>query len=672
MSVHPAKVSYMSQPKGFQDKVSLIWAIADILRGDFKPHEYGQTILPFVVLRRLECALEETKEQVIKKAQSLEGKIQDPDAILNKESGHSFYNTSPLNLSKILQDPNNVATNLNSYIRAFSPSASEVIEKFGFSGKITKLEEKGLLYKIVGKFADLDLSVKSVPNGTMGYIYEELLRRFSEMSNETAGEHYTPREVIRLMVNLLFLEDKAALTGQKPIRSIYDPACGTGGMLSIAEEYLYNLNPNIKLNVFGQELNDETWAMARSDLMIKGQDPKRITYGNSLTEQDGHEGVLFDYCISNPPYGDDWKKYETSVRKEHAEKGFNGRYGAGLPRVSDGSFLFVQHMISKMKPVKKSTDGSTLHEGGSRIAVILSGSPMFSGQAESGESEIRRWILENDWLEGIVAMPDQMFYNTEIGTYIWILSNHKDEESKGKIRLIDGRSLGTKMRRALGDKKKELNDGAIDEITRLYTEVRENLSDPRVKILAIEDFGFARVTIERPLRCVWQLKEESLESIDKSLASQVSSIIGQLFNSSDDVTTALSSLDIKPKEIKLILNFMRINDQSAEPQKNSKGAFVADPELRDFENIPLPSGFMKMNNGDQKLIIKKLAEEFLKREILPHYPDAWIDFGRSKIGYEIPFTRQFYTFVPPRPTLEVRAEIEALEAEIQSLMNEIA
>jgi type I restriction enzyme M protein len=672
LSVHPAKVSYMSQPKGFQDKVSLIWAIADILRGDFKPHEYGQTILPFVVLRRLECALEETKDRVISKAQSLEGKIQDPDAILNKESGHSFYNVSPLSLSKILQDPNNVATNLNSYIQAFSPSASEVIEKFGFTAKITKLDEKGLLYKIVGKFADLDLSVKSVPNGTMGYIYEELLRRFSEMSNETAGEHYTPREVIRLMVNLLFIEDKAALTGQKPIRSIYDPACGTGGMLSVAEEYLQKLNPNIAVNVFGQELNDETWAMARSDLMIKGQDPKRITYGNSLTEQDGHEGTLFDYCISNPPYGDDWKKYETSVRREHAEKGFNGRYGAGLPKVSDGSFLFVQHMISKMKPVRKSVDGSSVVEGGSRIAIILSGSPMFSGQAESGESEIRRWILENDWLEGIVAMPDQMFYNTEIGTFIWILSNHKDEASRGKIRLIDGRSMGTKMRRALGDKKKELNDSAIEEITRLYTDAKSNLSDSRVKIMNTEDFGFARITIEQPLRCVWKLKNEDLEKIDENLRGTLKSIIGKSFKTIDETTFVLSELGIKPKELKSILNLMTVVDQGAEPHTNSKGSLVADPNLRDFDNIPLPAGFMTMTEKEKAACLTRLSEEFLQHEIHKHYPDAWIDFTRTKIGYEIPFTRQFYTFVPPRPTAEVRAEIETLEENIRSLMGELA
>ena len=341
---------HMSQPKGLQDKVSLIWSVADILRGDFKPHEYGQTILPFVVLRRLECALEKTKDKVISKSKSLEGKINDLETILNKESGHNFYNTSPLSLTKILQDPNKVASNLNSYIRAFSPSASEVLDKYGFPEKIKKLEEQGLLYQIIGKFADLDLSEETVSNEAMGYVFEELLRKFSEMSNETAGEHYTPREVIRLMVNLLFIEDSKALAGQKPIRSIYDPACGTGGMLSIAEDYLHDLNPNIKLNVFGQELNPETWAIARSDLMIKGQDPTRITLGNSLNNEDGHTGKQFDYCISNPPYGVDWKKYQEPIEKEHTTKGFDGRYGAGLPRVSDGSFLFIQHMISKMKP----------------------------------------------------------------------------------------------------------------------------------------------------------------------------------------------------------------------------------------------------------------------------------------------------------------------------------
>ena len=461
----------MTAPKGFQDKISFVWAVADLLRGDFKPHEYGQVILPFVVLRRLECALEKNKDAVIERNKKLSG-IKDPEAILNSVSGHNFYNVSPLNLSKILSDPNKVASNLNTYIHAFSPSASEVLDKYGFPEKIKKLESAELLYQIVSKFADLDLSEASVSNEAMGYIFEELLRRFSEMSNETAGEHYTPREVIRLMVNLLFIEDSKSLAGDKPIRSIYDPACGTGGMLSIAEEHLHEMNPNIVLNVFGQELNDETWAIARSDLMIKGQDPKRITQGNSLTDEDGHSGTLFDYCISNPPYGVDWKKYEKKVRVEAEKLGFSGRYGAGLPRVSDGSFLFIQHMISKMKPYD-----SKKNEGGSRIAVILSGSPLFSGQAGSGESEIRRWIIENDWLEGLVAMPDQMFYNTGIGTYIWIISNRKDKKSQGVVRLIDARESGTKMRKSLGDKRKELTQQAILEITELYSDANNLLND---------------------------------------------------------------------------------------------------------------------------------------------------------------------------------------------------
>jgi type I restriction enzyme M protein len=313
----------------------------------------------------------------------------------------------------------------------------------------------------------------------MGYIFEELLRRFSEMSNETAGEHYTPREVIRLMVNLLFIEDSKSLSGDKPIRSIYDPACGTGGMLSIAEEHLQDMNPNIVLNVFGQELNDETWAIARSDLMIKGQDPKRITQGNSLTDEDGHAGTLFDYCISNPPYGVDWKKYEKQVKDEAENLGFSGRYGAGLPRISDGSFLFIQHMISKMKPYD-----AKKKEGGSRIAIILSGSPLFSGQAGSGESEIRKWIIENDWLEGIVAMPDQMFYNTGIGTYVWIISNRKDEKSKGKVRLVDAREFGVKVRKSLGDKRKELTNDAISEITKLYAESFNHQGNKQIKVMS--------------------------------------------------------------------------------------------------------------------------------------------------------------------------------------------
>jgi type I restriction enzyme M protein len=661
----------MSQPKGFQDKVSLIWSVADILRGDFKPHEYGQTILPFVVLRRLECALEKTKEKVITKSKSLEGKINDVETILNKESGHNFYNTSPLSLTKILQDPDKVASNLNSYIRAFSPSASEVLDKYGFPEKIKKLEEQGLLYQIIGKFADLDLSEESVSNEAMGYVFEELLRKFSEMSNETAGEHYTPREVIRLMVNLLFIEDSKALAGQKPIRSIYDPACGTGGMLSIAEEYLHDLNPNIKLNVFGQELNPETWAIARSDLMIKGQDPTRITLGNSLSNEDGHSGKQFDYCISNPPYGVDWKKYQEPIEKEHKTKGFDGRYGAGLPRVSDGSFLFVQHMISKMKAVADKPETEDVIEGGSRIAIILSGSPLFSGQAGSGESEIRRWIIENDWLEGIVAMPDQMFYNTGIGTYIWIISNRKDRKSKGVVRLVDARDFGTKMRKSLGDKRKELTLEAIEQITNLYSEADSKTSDKRVKVMRNEDFGFARFTVERPLRRVWRFNDVNLLTSPASFSPKLNKLRGKTFNSEKEAEKEILAAGFDSKEAKALLRLTATTDPSSDPIPGKKQPFEPDLELRDSENVALPGGFIDLDELNRAKVIEQLAQAHLEEQIKPFVKDAWIDVSKTKIGFEIPFTRQFYSYNPPREVGEIRNEIEALEKEIQDLMKDL-
>jgi type I restriction enzyme M protein len=658
----------MSAPKGFQDKVSLIWSVADILRGDFKPHEYGQTILPFVVLRRLECALEKTKDKVISKSKSLQSKINDLETILNKESGHNFYNTSPLSLTKILQDPDKVASNLNSYIRAFSPSASEVLDKYGFPEKIKKLEEQGLLYQIIGKFADLDLSEETVSNESMGYVFEELLRKFSEMSNETAGEHYTPREVIRLMVNLLFIEDSKALAGQKPIRSIYDPACGTGGMLSIAEEYLHDLNPNIKLNVFGQELNPETWAIARSDLMIKGQDPTRITLGNSLNNEDGHSGKQFDYCISNPPYGVDWKKYQEPIEKEHKTKGFTGRYGAGLPRVSDGSFLFIQHMISKMKPVADNPNTKEIIEGGSRIAIILSGSPLFSGQAGSGESEIRKWIIENDLLEGIVAMPDQMFYNTGIGTYIWIISNRKDKKSQGVVRLIDARELGTKMRKSLGDKRKELTPDAIEQITNLYSDAFSNSSDKQIKVMKNEEFGFARLTIERPLRRVWRVDEAILLAAPAALRTKLQKLAGQTYVSEKEAEDALIKAGFYGKEAKVAVKAIAATDVTASPVAGKKQTFEPDSDLRDNENISLPDGFTLMDEPERKSVMEKLAEEHLVKEIHPYVADAWVDHSKTKIGYEIPFTRQFYTYSPPRPVSEIRGEIESLEHQIQEIM----
>jgi type I restriction enzyme M protein len=564
-----------------------------------------------------------------------------------------------------------VASNLNSYIRAFSPSASEVLDKYGFPDKIKKLEEQGLLYQIIGKFADLDLSEETVSNEAMGYVFEELLRKFSEMSNETAGEHYTPREVIRLMVNLLFIEDSKALAGQKPIRSIYDPACGTGGMLSIAEEYLHDLNPNIKLNVFGQELNPETWAIARSDLMIKGQDPTRITLGNSLNNEDGHTGKQFDYCISNPPYGVDWKKYQEPIEKEHKTKGFDGRYGAGLPRVSDGSFLFIQHMISKMKPVADKPETKDIIEGGSRIAIILSGSPLFSGQAGSGESEIRKWIIENDLLEGIVAMPDQMFYNTGIGTYIWIISNRKDKKSKGLVRLVDARELGTKMRKSLGDKRKELTSNAISDITNLYSNASLNSSDKRVKVMKNEEFGFARLTTERPLRRTWRIDNETLHSAPISIRIKIVELMGQQYEFLKDAEEALLNLGLEGKDFKDALKAITTTDPSASRIAGKKQAFEPDPDLRDYENIALPEGFIELNESEKWEVIQKIAEHHLVSEVHPYIPDSWIDHSKTKIGYEIPFTRQFYSYHPPRPVSEILSELELIESQIQKMMSDL-
>jgi len=662
----------MNQPKGFEDKVALIWSIADILRGDFKAHEYGSIILPFVVLRRLECALESTKAEVIKQAASLQGKIDNVEPVLKKAAKHTFYNTSPLDLGKLLQDPTKIGANLNTYIGGFSPSAAEVLEKYGFPEKVKKLDEQGILYQIVSKFADVDLSEDSVSNEAMGHVFEELLRKFSEMSNETAGEHYTPREVIRLMVNLLFVEDTKALTGQKPVRTLYDPACGTGGMLSIAEDYLHKLNPNIKLEVFGQELNPETWAVSRSDLMIKGQDPARITLGNSLTETDGHPGAHFDYCISNPPYGVDWNKYADKIREEAEKLGMNGRYGAGLPRVSDGSFLFIQHMINKMKPVKDDPTTPDIIEGGTRVAIILSGSPLFSGQAGSGESEIRRWIIENDWLEAIVAMPDQMFYNTGIGTYIWIISNRKDAKAKGKVRLIDARDFGTKVRKSLGDKRKELTDSAIAEITGLYSEALGKKSDKRVKVMRNEEFGFARLTVERPLRRVWRIDEETLLSAPAAIRVKLESAKHETFIDQKMAEVALGALGLAGKELVLALKTIATTDPTATSLLNKKGEIEADADLRDNENIQLPVGFIGLSEVKRAAAIEKLAEAHLAKEIHPYVPDAWIDHTKTKIGYEIPFTRQFYTYTSPRPVAEIRQEIEVLESQIQTLMKDLA
>lgn len=470
-----------------------IWSVADLLRGDYKQSEYGKVILPFTVLRRLDCVLESTKEAVLAEYADKKSQNINPELFLLRKSGQSFYNTSAMDMKKLMGDPSHIKDNLQKYVEAFSKEALDIFTRFDFLVQIERLAKCGLLYQVAEKFVQIDLHPKAVDNAQMGLVFEELIRKFAEISNETAGEHFTPREVIDLMVSLLFIEDDKILTKPGVIRTIYDPTAGTGGMLSIAEEYLKAHNSyQPRLIMHGQELNDESYAICKADMLIKGQDPSKIIAGNTLSN-DGFPGEVFDYMLSNPPFGVEWKKIEKEIRNEHEALGYNGRFGPGLPRVSDGSLLFLLHLISKMRP---SVDG------GSRFAIVLNGSPLFTGGAGSGESEIRRYIFENDLLEAIIGLPTDMFYNTGISTYIWVLTNRKPTHRKGKVQLIDASSFWQKMRKSLGSKRKEMNKEHIAEITRLFGECREDSKEgaPISRIFKNEDFGYTTITVERPLR----------------------------------------------------------------------------------------------------------------------------------------------------------------------------
>ena len=563
---------------------SFIWAVADLLRGDYRQSDYGKVILPFTVLRRLDCVLDSTKPAVLAELAAKEKLGVNPAPFLSRITGRQFFNASPLDLKKLLGDPTHVATNLFAYIQGFSPEVRDIFEHFEFQTQIERLSKAGLLYQVTEKFCQIDLHPDKVSNADMGTVFEELIRKFAELSNETAGEHFTPREVIRLMVNLLFVEDDEVLAKPGVVRTLYDPTAGTGGMLSVAGEYLHEHNPKASLAVYGQELNPESYAICKADMLIKGQDVANIVFGNTLSD-DGHPTKTFDYMLSNPPFGVEWKKVEREVRKEHQDKGFAGRFGPGLPRVSDGSMLFLLHLISKMRPAT---------EGGSRFGIVLNGSPLFTGGAGSGESEIRRYVLENDLLEAIVGLPTDMFYNTGIATYVWILSNRKPAARKGKVQLIDASGMWQKMRKSLGSKRKELSDAHIDRITRLFgafEEASDHDADgsarPISRIFDNEAFGYHTITVERPLR-------------------------------GDDGKVVLGA---KGK-------------QKGKPQPDSA--------LRDTENVPLTED----------------VGEYFKREVLPHAPDAWIDPDKTKLGYEIPFNRHFYVFKPPRPLGEIDAELK--------------
>jgi type I restriction enzyme M protein len=650
-----------------------IWSVADLLRGDYKQSEYGKVILPFTVLRRLDCVLEPTKAAVLERAERLRGRVENVEPVLCQVAGQAFYNVCGLDFPRLLDDPAHIARHLREYIAGFSSGAREVLDKFDFDVQITRLDRADLLYLVTSRFAEIDLHPDTVSNLEMGYLYEELIRRFSELSNETAGEHFTPREVIRLMVNLLFAPDGEALTEPGVVRTLYDPACGTGGMLSVAEDHLRALNPGARLEVFGQELNDETYAVCRSDMMLKGQDASHIVRGNSFTE-DGHKGSRFDYLLANPPFGVEWKKYEAAIRAEAELEGFAGRFGAGLPRINDGSFLFLQHMISKMKPAG---------EGGSRLAIVFNGSPLFTGAAGSGESEIRRWIIENDWLEAIVALPDQLFYNTGISTYIWVVTNRKAAERRGKVQLIDARGQWAKMRRSLGDKRKLISPEQIAEITRMYADFTEG---ERVKILPNEAFGYLRVTVERPLRLRWQVTHDTgarlaatkpWEKLTRDEQDQLTARLAGLAGVSAAERAAMAAkLGPVPKPIeKALWDVLAVRDPDAPMLTNRRGEPEPDPELRDYENVPLPKVPVTWEpDATRRLATAEYCgavEDYLAAEVLPYVPDAWADHGKTKIGYEIPLTRHFYKYVPPRPLAEIDAEIKTLEAEIQNLLREV-
>jgi type I restriction enzyme M protein len=646
-----------------KNHAAFIWSVADLLRGDYRRSEYGRVILPLTVIRRLDCVLEPTKSTVL----AVRHQYGDRDTLLRSAAGVGFYNTSKLTLTRVLEDPASIGGQLRAYLAAFSPNARDVIEKFDFTAHISRLDQSNLLYLVLSKFCELDLHPDAVSNVEMGAIYEELIRRSFEAENETAGEHFTPREVISLMVDLLFCDDDAALRKRGIIRTLFDPACGTGGMLSVAEDRLRELNPEATLEAHGQELNDRTYAICRSDMMVKGENAENIARGNSFT-RDAFEGRRFDYLLANPPFGVEWKKVADEIRQEHAQRGFGGRFGAGLPRINDGSFLFLQHMISKMKRPE---------QGGSRLAIVFNGSPLFTGAAGSGESEIRRWIIENDWLEAVVALPDQLFYNTGISTYFWVLTNRKSPQRRGKVQLIDGRELFTKMRKSLGEKRKEISAAQSAEIVRLYGDFTEN---NKVKIMPNEAFGVLRVTVERPLQLRWAVSADALTAFDadpkiaklltpdarEALRAEFAGWGEESFTdrklAAKRLRNSLQRVGVSGTAIeKTLLNLLAVRDPDADPVTDAQGSIEPDPELRDNENVPLPTGPVTFEADPTGRLAsptyRSVVEDYLKAEILPYVPDAWIDHTKTKIGYDIPLTRHFYKYVPPRPRAPAKSMI---------------
>ena len=651
---------------------NLIWQIADLLRGPYRPPQYERVMLPMTVLRRFDCVLAPTKARVLAEYRKRKGQYQGAalDAMLNQAAGQRFHNHSDLDFERLLKDPDNIAQRLVSYIQGFSSEVRRIFEYFEFDVEIEKMREANILYLVVSQFRRVDLHPSQVPNDRMGLIFENLIRRFNELANETVGDHFTPREVIRLMVALLFINDDDLLATGGTVRKLLDPACGTGGMLAEAQSYLREHHPDAKLYVYGQDYNKRACATAASDMLIKqvsrsGGRDDNVRFGDSLTE-DRFESETYDYFLINPPLGVDWKRQQSEIRSEHEKRGFAGRFGAGLPRVNDGTLLFLLHMIAKFEPVRPAE-----HRHGSRLAIVFSGAPLFTGGAGSGESNIRRWIIENDWLEAIIALPEQMLYNTGIGIYLWIVTNRKEKRRRGRIQLVDARELWTpggsaESRRSLGYKRRHLAQHQIDEIVRLYGRFED---EERCKTFRNIDFGYTRVTVERPLRLrfqvtldamerfldVWPELLDDVQAIDRALGREPLDDWNIVWQRIGALLRERRSRWKKPQHRLFREAFTAKTVQAAPVRSDRSDGFEPDPALRDFENVPLAEDI----------------DAYFEREVLPHVPDAWMDRARDKVGYEINFNRHFYRYTPPRPLEEIDADLKHAEAEIVRLLREV-
>jgi len=669
----------------FSEKVSFIWGVADLIRDPFKRSKYQDVILPFTVLRRIDCVLAPTKAKVLATNAKFKGKLENLDPQLRKAAGFAFYNTSLYDFERLLDDAPKLADNLRVYINGFSDNMREVLEKFDFFNTIAKLEEAGLLFLVMERFKNIDLHPDKVSNLEMGYIFEELVRKFNEALNENPGEHFTPREVIRMMVDLILAPDHQRLSRKHLVVLLNDPCCGSGGMLTIAAERIAEVNPTAEVHLYGQEVNPETYALCKADLYMKSADGRQaedIAFGSTLAN-DQHARQLFDYQLANPPYGKDWKMDQAAVEKE-AARGNLGRFGAGLPRISDGQLLFLQHMLARMKPAE---------QGDGRVAIVMNGSPLFTGDAGSGESEIRRWILENDWLEAIVALPEQLFYNTGIGTYVWVLSNRKEARRMGKVQLINATDMWTPMRKSLGDKRREISPEQIAQNVAEYDTFAEG---PRSKIFPTTTFGYRKITVERPLRLNFQASSERLAQLkgetaftnlavskkkkgnekfaDETAGRQLQATLlaalealpntvfkdRSAFEAALAASLAAAQVKISAPLRKAILAALAERDETAEICRDITGNPEPDPDMRDTENVPLAED----------------VNTFFEREVKPHVPEAWInkdvrdekDGQVGKVGYEINFNRYFYEYRPPRPLAEIESELRELESEIAEML----